>query len=203
MNERELEAAAAQLIEQERYSDVEDLLRGVHDEAIRNNQVDLAICALQELIHIYVIQRLSDHERCQLKIEKLENSAWSFVSSSWFYLYSKKDFEAAIAKADQAIVMAQAEGDTSASYTARAARGQALINLERPAEAKAVLTEMLGMVSQRMKLVPGDELGFLELAYSKGVARGTVAEILKIVRPFYREQGFIDRGAELAEKLGI
>jgi hypothetical protein len=204
MDERELEAAAAELIEQERYPDAEDLLRGVHDEAIRNNQADLAICALQELIHIYVIQeRLSDHERCQLEIEKLEDSAWSFVASSWFYLYSKQDFEAAIAKADRAIGKAQAEGDTSAAYTARAARGQALINLERPAEAEEVLTEMLAMVSQRMKLVPGDELGFLELAHSKGISRRTVAEILKIVRPYYREQGFIDRGAELAEKLGI
>jgi len=123
MDERELEAAAAELIEQERYPDAEDLLRGVHDEAIRNNQADLAICALQELIHIYVIQeRLSDHERCQLEIEKLEDSAWSFVASSWFYLYSKQDFEAAIAKADRAIGKAQAEGDTSAAYTARAAR---------------------------------------------------------------------------------
>jgi len=62
---------------------------------------------------------------------------------------------------------------------------------------------MLAMRSQHKKLIPGDELRFLELAYSADVARETVAEILRIVRPYYREQAFIDRGNDLAAKLRI
>jgi hypothetical protein len=135
----------------------------------QNALLDLAICALTELTRVYVLDdRLSDEERCHLEIEKLEKRAFSVVSSSWFYLYNKQDFEAAIAKADEAIAMAKTEGDTSTVYTALSAKGQAL-----------------------------------ELAYSEDVARETVAEILRIVRPYYREQAFIDRGNDLAAKLRI
>jgi hypothetical protein len=204
MDEMELEAKVAVLLKQDKHSEAEGLLRNVHDEAIRNNLLDLAICALTELTRVYVLEdRLSDEERCHLEIEKLEESSFSLVSSSWFYLYHKQDFEAAIAKADEAIVRAKAEGDTSTIYTALSARGQALIKLRRSAQAEDVMAEMLAMASQPKKLVPGDELTLLELAYSEGIARGNVAAILKIVRPYYREQGFIDRGAKLAEKLGI
>ena len=129
MDEMELEAKVTVLLKHDKYSDAEDLLRNVRDEAIRNHQLDLAICALTELTRVYVLDdRLSDEERCHLEIEKLEKRAFSFVSSSWFYLYNQQNFEAAIAKADEAIAMAKTEGDTSTVYTALSAKGQARLS---------------------------------------------------------------------------
>jgi len=69
------------------------------------------------LTRVYVLDdRLSDEERCHLEIEKLEKRAFSFVSSSWFYLYNQQNFEAAIAKADEAIAMARLKA-TQAPFT--------------------------------------------------------------------------------------
>jgi len=125
------------------------------------------------------------------------------LSFSWFYLYSKADFEAAAAKAAEAIAKARLQGDTSTLYTALSAGGQALIKLNRSVEVEGVLAEMLEMVSRRKKLVPGDELMLLELAYSNSIAPESVTQILKIVRPFFREPAFIERGDKLAKNLGI
>jgi len=47
---------------------------------------------------------------------------------TWRSSYNKQDFEAAIAKADEAIAMAKTEGDTSTVYTALSAKGQARLS---------------------------------------------------------------------------
>ncbi|HZS96474.1 MAG TPA: hypothetical protein VFA40_06830 [Terriglobales bacterium] len=176
MDEQELDGVVARLLQEEQYAIAEKTLRRVHAEALEANRVDPAVRALGHLTGLYTMQEsLGDAEDCHAEIEKLEGTAWSLVSFSWFYLYGKQDFQEAAVKSEEAIARARQQGDTSALYAALSARGQSLIKLDRSAEVEEVLAEMLEMVSQRKKLVPGDELLLLELAKSKGIAQQYVS----------------------------
>ena len=46
MDERELDAAIADLLQKAQYAKAEEILRRVHAEALQNNQIDLAVSAL-------------------------------------------------------------------------------------------------------------------------------------------------------------
>ena len=96
MDEQELDGVVARLLQEEQYAIAEKTLRRVHAEALEANRVDPAVRALGHLTRLYTMQEsLGDAEDCHAEIEKLEGTAWSLVSFSWFYLYGKQDFQEA------------------------------------------------------------------------------------------------------------
>ena len=109
-----------------------------------------------------------------------------------FSFYVAQNFAQAIEKADD-VLSSSKDTDSSRRYTALALKGQALLKLGRREQAVPILGELEQMVSNRMALVVGDEVAFLERLATAGLETERVSRLANTLARVCRDPAFKKR----------
>ncbi|HET9695498.1 MAG TPA: hypothetical protein VFP40_01445, partial [Terriglobales bacterium] len=130
--------------------------------------------------------------------EQLHGTGWARLHTVHMFHVCARDPERTITEANRVIALAEQASDDSTLYTALASLGLALLDTGRITDAVGILDRIEKMITERRRIVIGDETSFLERMYAAGESRETIRWLAGILAPYCHEQPFTDRLNKLA-----
>jgi hypothetical protein len=167
------------------------------------NMKELEFIASQ-LAHFYSMpqtENLGKAEAYFLEREALAPGAYAELQTAMFYFYVARDFGKTIKKVDHIKDIGEIT-DLASYYSALALKGQALIMLEKIADAKRTLDEILDIINMNSISLPhGDEINLLEMAASNSILVPICREILNHIVFKMRSQEYRERANTLLKSI--
>lgn len=184
------------LIMQGRYGEAEAILSRAHKQATEANDVEALENIVAHMVHLYCSLDPPDlvrAEKFSREREQVKGSAHNKLQTAMMLYYVASDYERAVHKLRDAIASGRTTDDHRTVYSSLSLLGQALLELQRPAEAVEVLREVEQMISDRKPVVVGDETSFLESVKARGIEVAAAKRIAASLIPICRDPEFVRR----------
>jgi hypothetical protein len=196
----ELTRSVLSLIGAHDFNAAEELLDSAKTTALASNDSDALSDVLSQGMNFFWLMeppRAAKAEQWASEYEELHGTLWAKLQTVDMFRICARESERAIAEANRVIALAEQAHDDSTLYTALSWLGLAQLDTGRNRDAAVVLDRIRQMITERRRIVIGDETSFLERMYAAGESRETVRRLARTLAPYCRDQAFSDRLSQL------
>lgn len=200
-DEQSFDESFYRLVDEGHGDKAEELLLKAYSElkaADNKRDLEYVVSRLALFYSLPDTENLTRAEAYFLESEALAPGADSKRRTALFYFDVLRDFQRTVKKVDE---IRPLQADRDSYYSALTLKGQALIKLEMPGDARQVIEELVSMIKTNPRGLPfGDEVNLLEAAISIPILAPRCREALELIIPKIRSKEYQERAKVLLKR---